>query len=228
MMLAAWLAPLGMAQEGSSGPEADQAAASDATPADASPIAEEDTSVQAPDPEQAAAEFTRQLLTVEEQTNALKERVFRSKATLQLLKEIVVRGATTGARSVIWHVNDLSPSYQLQSISYYLDGQSIFTKSAADGDLDALDDVQIWDGTLPPGKHTVTVSAVLQGNGFGIFSYVDGYTFKVQSSYGFTAENGQVANLRVVLREQKGLGKSFVERPTVDYELKTVRMAEME
>ena len=34
---------------------------------------------------------------VEEQVDGLKERVFRSKATLQLLKEIVIQGASTGA-----------------------------------------------------------------------------------------------------------------------------------
>ena len=37
------------------------------------------------------ADFNRELLTIEERVNSLKERVFRSKATLQLLKEIVVR-----------------------------------------------------------------------------------------------------------------------------------------
>ncbi|MFT5460988.1 MAG: hypothetical protein ACI9K2_007510, partial [Myxococcota bacterium] len=35
------------------------------------------------------AEFGRELRTVEEEVNRLKERVFRSKATLQLLKELV-------------------------------------------------------------------------------------------------------------------------------------------
>ena len=46
------------------------------------------------------ADFNRELLTIEEQVNSLKERVFRSKATLQLLKEIVVQEAlpAPGAR----------------------------------------------------------------------------------------------------------------------------------
>ena len=46
-------------------------------------------------------DFNRELLNVEEQVDGLKERVFRSKATLQLLKEIVIQGASTGARATV-------------------------------------------------------------------------------------------------------------------------------
>ena len=44
--------------------------------------------------------MNRELYTVEQEVNLLKERVFRSKATLQLLKELVIEGATIGAQSI--------------------------------------------------------------------------------------------------------------------------------
>ena len=62
---------------------------------------------------QANADFNRELLTIEEQVNSPKERVFRSKATLQLLKEIVVQGTSSGSRSSITHVNKLGRSYTI-------------------------------------------------------------------------------------------------------------------
>ena len=45
-----------------------------------------------PAPIQITGEFRRELRTVEGEVNHLKERVFRSKATLQLLKELVIEG----------------------------------------------------------------------------------------------------------------------------------------
>ncbi len=177
------------------------------------------------EPSSADPDFNRQLLTVEEDTNALKERVFRAKATLQLLKEIVIQGSTSGSRAVVWHFNELGGAYSLESISYYLDGQSIYSKTDPSGELDKDSELKLWDGAVPPGNHNLTVTAVVRGNGFGVFKYVDGYTFKVQSSYAFAAEDGHVSNLRVILDEPPGLGRSFADGPRVFYELKTVRQS---
>ncbi len=188
--------------------------------ADAQESVEETAEAPSTDPD-----FNRQLLTVEEDTNALKERVFRAKATLQLLKEIVIEGSTSGSRAVVWHFNELGASYTLESISYYLDGQSVYSKTDPTGELDGQSELKLWDGAVPPGNHNLTVTAVVRGNGFGVFKYVDGYTFKIQSSYAFAAEDGHVSNLRVILDEPPGLGRSFADGPRVFYELKTVRQS---
>jgi hypothetical protein len=174
---------------------------------------------------EANKEYNRQLLTLEENVNLLKEQVFRSKATLQLLKEIVIQGRSTGSRASVWHVNQLGPAYTLRSISFYLDGQSILTKSDPSGELDISTEIKVWEGVVPPGNHNLTVSAVLQGNGFGVFSYVENYTFNVKSSYAFLAEDNSLASVRVVLDERRGIGRSFVERPQVVYEVQTSRLA---
>jgi hypothetical protein len=166
-------------------------------------------------------EFTRRVLTVEEQTNASKEQVYRAKATLQHLQELLLQGGTSGARAVLLHRNELGRAYSLESVSYYLDGQSVFGKTDPTGELDAVQELDLWDGAVPPGVHHLTVTAVIRGNGFGLFRYVDGYTFKVQSAYAFSIEEGQVATLRVVLDEPPGIGKSFADGPRVYYEIQT-------
>ena len=175
-----------------------------------------------------AGEFSKRLLTVEEKVNSLKEQVFRSKATLQLLKEIVIQGSTSGARAVIWHVNELGSSYSIQSVSYFLDGQSIYAKAAADGTLSQSREFKLHDGAVPAGNHTISVSMVLRGNGFGVFSYVDRYTFNVQSSYAFAAEDGKSCEVWVRMKERKGIGRSFIERPWVQYDLTCSRIGQAE
>ena len=160
----------------------------------------------------------RELLSVEQDVSGLKERVFRSKATLQLLRELVIEGATLGARVSIWHVNKLSSAYTIESVQYFLDGKSIFSRTDSSGGLDSLRDLEIYAQNLPPGPHTLQVNMVLRGSGFGVFSYLRSYTFKVQSSYSMTVEDGQVTVLRVQLNEKGGPFASFVDRPSVGYE----------
>lgn len=171
------------------------------------------------------SEFTRRIGTMEEQVNAEKERVFRSKATLLLLKEIVLQGSDTAARSEVVHVNQLGGSYRVESVSYYLDNQSIFTRFDPSGALDEAQEIQVWDGAIPPGQHQLTVSMVLRGNGFRIFDYVQGYSFKVQSSYNFSTGEAQTTTLRVVVDEKKGFGIPYTERPTVEFQVSTQSLA---
>ncbi len=165
----------------------------------------------------AASEFQRELRTVEEEVSQLKERVFRSKATLKLLKELVVDAAASGSRVMLWHVNELGGGYGLESVQYFLDGKNVFTRIASDGSLDDIDELKFHEQTLPPGEHTLQVNLVLRGKGHRIFSYLESFQFKVQSSFKFTIEEGKVSLIRVIV-DSKGGFKNFEDRPTVVYD----------
>ena len=160
----------------------------------------------------------KDLLSVEQDVSNLKERVFRSKATLQLLRELVIEGATIGSRVSVWHVNDLGGAYTLESVQYFLDGKAIFSRTDTTGGLDKVDAIEIHAQTLPPGSHSLQVNWVLRGAGHGVFSYVRAYSFKGQSSYTFTVEDGKVTTVSVQLDEKGGPFTPFVERPSVAYE----------
>lgn len=215
LVSALWLfASPASAQEAPAGPAAPATTATSAAPASDGASAEEPAR---------SAEFNRQLLTIEEDVHALKEQVFRSKATLQLLKEIVVQGSTSGARATIWHENRLGRAYTVESIAYYLDGQGKFSKADASGALNAMPDFKVFEGGLPPGNHTLTVNLRLRGNGLGVFSYVQDYTVNVQASTAFAAEEGKTCTVRVTTNERKGIGRSFVERPEVVFQTRCVR-----
>jgi len=178
------------------------------------------------EPEVSTSDFNRELLTIEENVNTLKERVFRSKATLQLLKEIVVQGSSSGSRGAIWHLNKLGRGYTIESVAYYLDGQGKFSKIDPSGGLDKKREFKVFDGPIPPGNHNLTVHVKLKGNGFGIFSYVKDYVFNVQATTAFVAEDGKSCKVQAVVNERSGIGRSFTERPYVKFETRCIRLAE--
>ncbi len=167
--------------------------------------------------ERDAVELRRELRTVEEDVSNLKERVFRSKATLKLLKELVVEGVATGSRVVVWHINQLGGGYSMESAQYFLDGKNVFSKVDPGGTLDTVREIKVHVQTLPPGQHSLQVNYVLRGKGYKVFSYLRSYQFKVQSSYTFEVADGKLSVVRVIADSRGGL-RNFVERPTVLYD----------
>ena len=190
--------------------------------ADSPPTAAEEAAADAQDSVEDAdaidaGEFGRELRTVEEEVNSLKEQVFRSKATLQLLRELITEGATMGAKLNLWHINQLGGAYMMESVQYYLDGKSVFSKADPNGSLNDIREVKVDEQSLPPGTHNVQVQMVLRGGGFGLFSYLKAYQFRLQSSYSFSIEDGTRTNLRALIMS-RGVFKSFEKRPDVKFE----------
>jgi hypothetical protein len=161
----------------------------------------------------------RELKTVETQVDALKEKVFRSKARLLLLEEKVIRGVVSGAKAVLRHVNTLGPAYSLDSITYYFDGNPIYQKTDAGtkGTLSKERRVEIFESNIPPGNHTLSVTGVIKGKGSGLFSYLSDYSFQFSSSYSFIAEDGNTTRLDSVLYKKGGVLADYVEGPAVDF-----------
>jgi uncharacterized small protein (DUF1192 family) len=164
--------------------------------------------------------------TLEERVSDLKEKIFRTKARLMNLQEMVIGGdITTGAKAVLVHRNEMGSSFYLESVSYALDGAPIYTKVDVDGDLEKREEFEIFSGRVVPGSHQLAVQLVYRGHGFGVFSYTEGYKFKVQSSYTFNAEPGKVNTVKVVGFEKGGLTAELKDRPAVRYDVDVQREA---
>ncbi|WP_253997554.1 dihydrolipoamide acetyltransferase [Myxococcus qinghaiensis] len=169
--------------------------------------------------------FNARVKTLEEQVVDLKEKIYRSKARLLLLQETVLGGdVTTGARALIVHKNEMGSSFILESVTYALDGAPIFTQVDIQGEeLSKREQFEVFNGRIVPGQHQLAVRLVYRGGGFGVFSYLEGYKFKVQSSYTFNAEPGKVSSVRVVGFEQGGLTLDMKDRPAVRYDIELSR-----
>jgi hypothetical protein len=167
--------------------------------------------------------FNTRVRTLEEQVVDLKEKIFRSKARLQLLQETVLGGdLSTGSRAVLFHRNEMGDSFVLESVAYALDGAPIYTRSEESEEL-KRQEFEIFNGRIVPGQHQVAVRLVYRGHGYGVFSYLEGYRFKVQSSYTFNAEPGKVTSVRVVGFEKGGLTTDLQDRPAVRYDIESSR-----
>ena len=164
-----------------------------------------------------AGTYAVRLRDLEQRINELKEQIFRSKARLSLLAETVLEGVVGGGQAVILHENRMSQSYKLVRVVYALDGAPIFTKADEEGSLGEQQEFEIYNGSIVPGEHTLTVNLEYRGHGYGVFAYLKGYRFKVRSTYTFAVPEGRVATVHVVGYEKGGPTTPLEERPAVRY-----------
>lgn len=165
-----------------------------------------------------AATYAVRLRDLEQRINELKEQIFRSKARLSLLAETVLQGVVAGSQTIIVHENKMSGSYKLVKAVYALDGAPILNRADEEGGLSDKTEFDVYNGSIVPGEHTLTVNLEYRGHGYGIFSYLKGYRFKVRSSYSFSAPEGKAVQLRVVAYEKGGPTAPLEERPAIQYQ----------
>jgi hypothetical protein len=209
---AAPAAPAGAAPAGAPAPSASGAPPA---PGDASAAATSDSGA-----------YTVRLRSLEKNVNELKEQIFRTKARLNLLKETVLGGVIGASRAIIRHKNEMGSSFRLTTAAYALDGVQIFSKSDDSGRLADTQEFDIYNGAIQPGSHTLSVSLVYQGNGFGVFSYLKGYKFKVKSSHTFVAGESKTTSITVVGFEKGNITTQLSDKPAVDFRVNVIAAGE--
>ena len=83
--------------------------------------------------------YGEQLDGLKSDVESLKDRIFRSKARLALLKETVLKGVLAGSRVVLVHRNRMGSQFQLVRLVISLDGAQIYARTDESGALDSED-----------------------------------------------------------------------------------------
>lgn len=163
------------------------------------------------------ARLEKQIREVGTSVDTLKEDTFTTKSRLLLLREEVLQRSVSGSRIQIRHKNEMGGQYSLVQVYYAIDQQPIFVRDDSSGALNKLDDEVISDQSLAPGAHQLSVLYVYKGRPWGVFRYMDDYTFRVESGYDFTVDEGKTAELVVTASEAGNFFTAYEKRPTVKY-----------
>jgi hypothetical protein len=172
------------------------------------------------------ATYSAEVKETEEKVSDLKERVFRSKARLLLLKEALVGGAFGSSKAVLIHRSDMGKALRLQRASYSLDNIPIFNKVDVEGSLNKSKQFEIFNQPLAPGPHNLSVYLEYRGEGFGVFDYLNKYTFKIKSSFTFQVEDGKITEVKAIAYEKGGPLVKLEDRPTVRFEATITKATE--
>src|SRR5262249_26881370 len=108
-------------------------------------------------------------------------------------------------------------SFRLVKVAYALDGAPIFNRADEEGNLGEDGPFQVYNGSIVPGEHSLTINLEYRGNGYGGFSYLKGYRFRVRSYHSFAAPEGKRLSLKVVGYEKGGATAALNDRPAIKY-----------
>lgn len=165
------------------------------------------------DGDQPQEAYQMRIQELETKIDDLKEKVFQSKTRIVLLRETLLSGNLAGARAILIHKTELGSAFKLREALYSLDGTKVFGQVDKDDTLANKRTFEFYNGTVPPGTHNISVYLKYQGSGYGVFTYFDGYEFEIRSSCQFKAEEGKIAQVRVVAFEQGNAATSKENRP---------------
>ena len=173
-------------------------------------------------PQAGDAQYEAKLRQIEERVVSIKERIFNTKTRLLLLKEQILEQVVAESRAVLIHRNEMGNFFLLKDVTYYLDGKKIYYQDNSNGLLSQRKEFEIYNGSVIPGNHSLSVEMVYQGNS-DLFSYLKGYVFKLKSSYTFYATKGRITEVGIVGYERGGVGTDLEDKPYIKYEVKLIQ-----
>jgi hypothetical protein len=101
--------------------------------------------------------------------------------------------------------NRVGPSFSLARVVCQIDGQTVYSGPGGKN-------LTLFQRDLAPGTHSVSVTAEYRGNSAGVFSYAQGYRFKVSSGRRFNVVSGKPVQVSITGYEKGGPTEDFGER----------------
>jgi hypothetical protein len=166
------------------------------------------------------ATYGVRLRDLEARVDELKDQIRRSHTRLALLSDTILSGGAAGSRAEIVFKNEMSSAFRLIQALVVVDGAVQYNRADETGALADQKEIPIFNGSIPPGDHTVQVKLKFQGNGYGVFTYLRGYKFDVQSAHQWTAVEGKTIGLVATALEKGGVTTPLEQRPTVEWQEK--------
>ncbi len=166
------------------------------------------------------------LRDIDREMTALSNDITASHSRLREITAMVLEQSGGGAQLIVDHQNEMGSTFRLVRASYSLDGAVVATRTDDNGSLADLTGFAVYNGRVAQGEHTLTVSLEYQGAGYGIFSYIRGFTFRARSVQNFTVPEGRALRLTVVGYERGGATTAIEERPAIRYTQAVMTIAE--
>jgi hypothetical protein len=101
--------------------------------------------------------------------------------------------------------NRVGPSFSLTRVVCQIDGETVYSGPGGKS-------LTLFQRSLLPGGHSVSVVAEYRGNTVGVFSYAQGYRFKVSSGSRFNVVSGKPVQVSITGYEKGGPTEAFNER----------------
>jgi hypothetical protein len=163
--------------------------------------------------------YDHKLRELEEKVVGLKERIYKTKTRLLLLKERILNDVIAEAKAIIVHADEMGPSFKLQRVIYHLDGDKIYYQDDHSGNLDQKDRFEIYSANVLPGNHVLSVEMTYRGDS-SVFTYLRDYVFKLRANFTFYATKGKITRVQSVGYKKGDITWDLTKRPSITFRVR--------
>jgi hypothetical protein len=166
-----------------------------------------------------SAHYDNKLRELEEKVVGLKERIYKTKTRLLLLKERILNDVIAEAKAVIVHADEMGPSFKLRKVIYHLDGDKIYYQDHNSGNLDQKARFEIYNANVLPGNHVLSVEMTYRGDS-SVFTYLKDYVFKLRANFTFYATKGKITKVQSVGYKKGDITWDLTKRPSITFRVR--------
>lgn len=163
--------------------------------------------------------------SIQARLDRLAQRLELAEDQVDLLQETALGSDISETRAILVHRNDLGSQFTLESVRYVLDGGVLVDRVDPGGALGDIEELVLFDGKIRSGEHLLEVEVVCRGGGFGVFSYVEAYRFKLRSRYTLKVREGRINRLEVSVSQSPDITVEPSQRLRLDYDFEIVKRA---
>lgn len=151
---------------------------------------------------------------LETRIDDLKDKVFRSKSRIVLLKETLLGNKLGGSGAIVSLQNNMGNRFELVRLAFVIDGKSTERRANRDGSLSGKESIEFYNGAMGPGPHELLVQLEYKGKS-SVFSYFNNYTFTLQQRCKFSVDEGMQTTVDLVAFQGGNITTPVDERPEI-------------
>jgi hypothetical protein len=123
---------------------------------------------------------------------------------------------------VVHHHNGMTGSFHLIRILDMVDGAPVFERSAPNGSwLDEPRDLDSPPISATLGQHELTTRLEYTAASRGVFTYAEGYKFRVKGQFTFTVNPDRMTEVTVKGYEKGNVNTQLADKPAVEFQSKS-------
>lgn len=157
------------------------------------------------------------------EVDRLKEAVLDEKMQMRLLRHLTKKdGIASGSTKIVMSFSsEMSTRYQIYSLVYKLDGETVYSFFYGDavGKPDADKKPKEYAQPLAPGTHNIEIQVVHTGNDSGVFSYLNDYKILTEKKFSFEIKKESSTKIDIVAYEKGWILTDFKERPDLSIKI---------
>ncbi len=164
-----------------------------------------------------ATDPLQELEALEVAIDSIESSISEASDQVDILKDTALSGRVGRTYAKVHHRDLMGSGYKLLSIRYRMDGQVLLERDEKAKPPEKV--VPLYEGAIEPGAHLFEVEAVVASGTFGVFTYAQGYEFKVESKYTLRVREGRLNRLSIVFHQKPDVTLPPEQRLGVRFDL---------